>query len=383
MVVKADDGSKGNDQDNSNVRVDATPQLSIAMPPPPSSLEVRKAMPFSTSVAANDISSILPSPQIVNSQVERQWTAESNEELARIRASDIEPRDGVPSAAYLRTAEALASSLRTNGAAVLEPSLEDSTILQCALQATRLYAKRSECSRIDGSGNEKPEKSKEDHTEFEPFEHLGHVCCSSCSCKLHKTFTFRAQELDVESSDESVAPPLADRVFAILGRVARISLAAVGRTFPVLEDSVLTKLDSCPLKLGDNSSSFLSVTTSLSAGCPAKAWSTQPRGSHDLKSPSDTTPGETKLQHGTSSHVAMKVEDNSGADPEPTSEAAKAEHCSEDEDFPDIVTQGLLLVVAADLPGLEVCCHQQLCEAPGCWSLPQFSNLYNLTPVYT
>ncbi|KAK6160528.1 hypothetical protein DH2020_003909 [Rehmannia glutinosa] len=57
----------------------------------------------------------------------------------RIRLSDILPYDGVPMAPYIRAVDALSTSLVRHNAAVIELGSDDAALLRCALESARFY----------------------------------------------------------------------------------------------------------------------------------------------------------------------------------------------------------------------------------------------------
>lgn len=59
--------------------------------------------------------------------------------LGRVRLSDIAPYDGAPGGPYNRAVEALAGSLMRHNAAVIELGTEDTALMRCGLEASRLY----------------------------------------------------------------------------------------------------------------------------------------------------------------------------------------------------------------------------------------------------
>lgn len=71
--------------------------------------------------------------------------------LAKVRLSDILPYDGSPVGSYSRSVEALVGSLMRHNAAVIEVGCEDSALMRCGLEATRLYF-RSRAQQQQGGG---------------------------------------------------------------------------------------------------------------------------------------------------------------------------------------------------------------------------------------
>ncbi|RYR69943.1 hypothetical protein Ahy_A03g016478 isoform E [Arachis hypogaea] len=72
--------------------------------------------------------------------------------LARVRLSDIAPYDGAPAGPYVRAVEALSGSLMRHNAALIELGSEDSALMRCGLEGSRLFF-RSRAQLGDGKGS--------------------------------------------------------------------------------------------------------------------------------------------------------------------------------------------------------------------------------------
>lgn len=66
-------------------------------------------------------------------------TAATNCPLVRVRLSDIAPYDGAPAGNYVRAMEALSASLLRHNAALIELGSEDTALMRCGLEGSRLF----------------------------------------------------------------------------------------------------------------------------------------------------------------------------------------------------------------------------------------------------
>lgn len=59
--------------------------------------------------------------------------------LPRVRLSDIAQYDGAPAGSYVRAVEALSGSLMRHNAALIELGSEDTALMRCGLEGSRLF----------------------------------------------------------------------------------------------------------------------------------------------------------------------------------------------------------------------------------------------------
>ncbi|KAM2329782.1 uncharacterized protein LOC126608716 [Malus sylvestris] len=148
-------------------------------------------------------------------------------QLARVRLSDIAPYHGAPGGSYVRAVEALSGSLTRHNAAVIELGSEDTALLRCGLEASRLYF-RSRAQLGAGKG----------------------------SRGVHMYRAGRALE-DWDSS-----PPCMADIFRCMGKAAHVALCAVARHLRLRSDVFNHLLDDTPLPTNEVSSSILVATYS-------------------------------------------------------------------------------------------------------------------------
>ncbi|KAI4369108.1 hypothetical protein MLD38_017594 [Melastoma candidum] len=149
---------------------------------------------------------------------------------ARVRLSDIEPHEGPATAAYSSAVEALSGSLTRYNAVVIELAAEDSAIMRCGLDATRMYFRmtsaRWQVQSWKGSGVASP----------------------------RGFYVYRAGR-DVDDVDST--PPCMEEIFKCMGKVARVALCAIARHLCLRSDEFVPLLDDIPLPANQVSSSML------------------------------------------------------------------------------------------------------------------------------
>ncbi|XP_068645793.1 uncharacterized protein [Aristolochia californica] len=150
--------------------------------------------------------------------------------VARVRLSDIAPYDGAPCGAYARAVEALSGSLTRHNAVVIELGSDDSALIRCAFEATKMYFK----TRAQGNGG-------------------------SLGKSGRGIYIYRAgRPLDDDSS-----PPCMSDAFRCLGKAARAALFAIARHLRLRSDVFNHLLDDHPLPMNEVSSSVLVASYSL------------------------------------------------------------------------------------------------------------------------
>ncbi|KAG9442305.1 hypothetical protein H6P81_018159 [Aristolochia fimbriata] len=152
--------------------------------------------------------------------------------VARVRLSDIAPYDGAPCGAYVRAVEALSGSLTRHNAAVIELGSDDSALIRCAFEATKMYFK----TRAQGHGG-------------------------SLGKSGRGIYIYRAgRPLDDDSS-----PPCMSDAFRCLGKAARAALCAIARHLRLHCDVFNHLLDDHPLPASEVSSSVLVASYSVAS----------------------------------------------------------------------------------------------------------------------
>lgn len=156
--------------------------------------------------------------------------------LARVRFSDLVPYDGAPAGPYVRAVEALSASLMKHNAALIELGSEDTALMRCGLESSRLYFRTR-------------------------------VQCAGASIKgARGVYMYRAGRA-LEDMDSS--PPCMADVFKCMGKAARAALCAIARNLRLRSDVFNHLLDDNPLPANEASSSVLVATyfsTSLQNG---------------------------------------------------------------------------------------------------------------------
>ncbi|KAK4261947.1 hypothetical protein QN277_004875 [Acacia crassicarpa] len=147
--------------------------------------------------------------------------------LPRVRLSDIALYDGAPARSYVRAVEVLSGSLMRHNAALIELGCEDTALIRCGLEASRLF--------------------------FRSRDHLGG---GKGSRGVHMYRAGRALE-DWDSS-----PPCMADIFRCMGKAARTTLCAIARHLRLRSDVFNHLLDDTPLPVNEVSSSVLVATYS-------------------------------------------------------------------------------------------------------------------------
>ncbi|XLU48046.1 hypothetical protein S245_042860 [Arachis hypogaea] len=150
--------------------------------------------------------------------------------LARVRLSDIAPYDGAPAGPYVRAVEALSGSLMRHNAALIELGSEDSALMRCGLEGSRLFF-RSRAQLGDGKGS-------------------------------RGVYMYRAGRA-FEDWDSS--PPCMADIFRCMGKASRSALCAIARHLRLRSDVFNHLLDDAPLPANEVSSSVLVATHSHSS----------------------------------------------------------------------------------------------------------------------
>lgn len=149
--------------------------------------------------------------------------------IGRVRLSDILAYDGVVTSSYSKAVEALSDSLTRHNAAIIQLNSQDTAVLRCALEASRLFFRtRSRNVAAAASG----------------------------------VYVYRAGRA-LEDTDSS--PPCMTDVFKCMGKAARAALSAIARHLRLRSDVFNYLLDDNPLPANEASSSVLVATYSHSA----------------------------------------------------------------------------------------------------------------------
>ncbi|KAF8407476.1 hypothetical protein HHK36_006610 [Tetracentron sinense] len=188
-----------------------------AMPPtpsnnPPCSSSMRSQLPLSHVIGPEPIAAAHPSGEPT---------------IARVRLSDIIPFDGAPRASHVRSVQALSGSLMRHNAVVIELGSEDTAVMRCALEASRLYFR----SRAQGV-----------------------ISGGSWGKGIGGVYMYRAGRA-VEDGDSS--PPCMADVFRCMGKAARAALCAIARHLRLRSDVFDHLLDDTPLRPNEASSSVV------------------------------------------------------------------------------------------------------------------------------
>ncbi|XP_078442081.1 RING/U-box superfamily protein isoform X2 [Wolffia australiana] len=163
--------------------------------------------------------------------------------VARVRLLDILGYEGAPKDAYLRAVETLSGSLTRYNAAVIELGPEDSTILRCSLESTRMFFKATSYGGGADSGPESLRKSG------------------------RGVYMYRAGRA---LEDGDLSPPCMREAFKCMGGAARAALCAIARNLRLRSHVFNDLLDDFPLPSNEVSSSVLVATFNQNSSSEGK-----------------------------------------------------------------------------------------------------------------
>lgn len=165
----------------------------------------------------------------------------------RAKVIDLIAADGLPSDKYNNAVTTLSQSLTKYNFAIIQLPLGDDVLLKCVLDSTRMFFHQRPIPNSASQRSDQREWNRSSGYSFEP-----HSAC--------EVYDFRpGHASEVQITGDHYSPVGLPELFALLGKVSRHVLDAIGRSLDLRSYCFADLLDNVPLKPGEVSTSVLSV----------------------------------------------------------------------------------------------------------------------------